>query len=149
MVPLGRLYSPLLKLAFEKKINPSFSYLIENDTYFGIYSNFGRLASAFHLAGRYYYNQDKKIREGRSANNFSANYLSIQGSNLVMLGYKTSYIKPHLDLLYGIQRRLGKYVVLDSNFGVAYFPSGYGITYEHTGNNKLAVTATFSIGLGL
>lgn len=82
------------------------------------------------VAGRYYYNLPNRIRKGKSANNFSANYLSLAlgGSagrhslDTPFHYYETDGTALRLDgaLLYGLQRRLGRYGFVDFNFGVPF-----------------------------
>lgn len=82
------------------------------------------------VAGRYYYNLQNRIRKGKSANNFSANYLSLAlGGSVGQRSYDSPFnyfqnagVPVRLDgaVLYGLQRRLGRYGFVDFNFGVPF-----------------------------
>ena len=81
------------------------------------------------LAARYYYNLRRRIRKGKSANNFSTNYLSLAlGSSVgrqsteTPFNYYNAGAAVRLDgaLLYGLQRRLGRYGFVDFSFGVPF-----------------------------
>jgi len=85
------------------------------------------------LGGRYYYNLPEKIWEGKSANNLSANYFSLQ-----LTSYAFGRIIPIVEPLFGIQRRLGHLFYIDGNIGAAF---GYG--------NRTELTINLDFGLGL
>ena len=82
------------------------------------------------VAGRYYYNLPRRIRKGKSANNFSANYLSLalggsagrHSTDTPFHQYETENVPLRLDgaILYGLQRRLGRYGFVDFNFGIPF-----------------------------
>lgn len=76
------------------------------------------------MAGRYYYNLNRRIRKSKSASNFSANYLSLAlGSGVGRQSQETPFFDyqyggrvARLDaaLIYGLQRRLGRYGFIDA-----------------------------------
>jgi len=80
------------------------------------------------VAARYYYNLNKRIRKGKSASNFSANYLSLAlGTGVGRQGYSTPFtsggprgeaLRASAALFYGLQRRLGRYGFFDLNVGL-------------------------------
>ncbi|QJX47324.1 hypothetical protein HMJ29_10390 [Hymenobacter taeanensis] len=132
-----RRFSYGVYLIYERKITPAFALLAElnpgsqpvfryvNDpatmTLQRYNARYFRLGTQ--VAGRYYYNLSKRMQEGKSANNFSANYFSAQ------LGTNTSYTPfnenqhynastPALSARYGLQRRLGPYGFVDANLGL-------------------------------
>ena len=80
------------------------------------------------LAGRFYYNLDQRIRKGKSASNFSANYLSVAvGNGFGRRAHETPFyyyqsskpiVRADLAVLYGLQRRLGQYGFVDFNVGI-------------------------------
>lgn len=82
------------------------------------------------VAGRYYYNLPRRVRKGKSANNFSANYLSLTlGGSAGTRSTDTPYHHYEVDgtpvrldgaVLYGLQRRLGRYGFVDFNVGVPF-----------------------------
>jgi hypothetical protein len=131
------------KLGVERKLSPSFS--IEIDVarvskvplteaglidYSNFYSSNGDKRWATSAELRWYYDMAKRIRKGKSSNNFSGNYLSLryerlwQNENSVATGlsgtngkwntdYFGSYYHSQLSLNYGIQRRFFRYGLID------------------------------------
>jgi hypothetical protein len=94
--------------AFERKMATEWSYLVGGGISLG--PN-GRLDAAV----RYYYGLNHRIKRGKSVNNFSANYFSIQGSGV----YDTNF-ESRAHLLYGVQRRINKWLFIDVNAGAYY-----------------------------
>jgi hypothetical protein len=121
-------------LIYERKVRTAWSVMGEVSPEFIRFRNdeTASLRNSFavrsQLAGRYYYNLNRRIRKGKSASNFSANYLSLAlGSSIGKQAQETPYYRynhggpvARLDaaLLYGLQRRLGHYGFVDFNFGV-------------------------------
>lgn len=126
-----------LHLAYERKLrHPAWSVLAEVSPALTRYNSDANPDGRQHLtlrsqvAGRYYYNQEKRLRQGRNARNFSANYLSVAlGAGLGQDAHETSFfsydnrgrrfVAPDLALLWGWQRRLGRYGFVDANVGAA------------------------------
>jgi hypothetical protein len=108
------------------------------------------------VAGRYYYNLMPRIRKGKSASNFSANYLSLGlGAGFGRCSdedpYRTTNIgrpvRLSAALLYGIQRRIGRYGFVDFNFG---FPIPIVPERESSGLGlHISLITTLRIGLAL
>jgi hypothetical protein len=126
-------------IGYEQKIKPAFSVLaevqhtLENKN--PIHDN---PKYSLNVGARYYYNIAKRIRKGKSANNFSANYLSIYQQNGFLKVNDDFQYQSTLNFLYGIQRRIGKYGYVD--FGV-------GPAWEHTSKtSNLTLNLLFSIG---
>ncbi|AXE18121.1 hypothetical protein DR864_10420 [Runella rosea] len=131
------------RLGVERKLSPSFS--IEIDVarvskvplteaglidYSYYYTSSGNRCWATSAELRWYYDMAKRIRKGKSSNNFSGNYLSLryerlwQNENSVATGlsgtngkwntdYFGSYYHSQLSLNYGIQRRFFRYGLID------------------------------------
>ena len=137
----------------EKKISVPFSVLAQfrlpltqwgRDDYWGV-----------DVAVRYYYSLRRRIRKGKSANNLSANYFSIQMDNTwpdgsdfvvqalqpVVVETRVSYIR-QFSLLYGVQRRLGRLAYIDFNVGGSYQPEGRVVNNR----NRLFLDFNFAIG---
>ncbi|HEX8425895.1 hypothetical protein [Hymenobacter sp.] len=103
------------------------------------------------LAGRFYYNLDQRIRKGKSASNFSANYLSLAVGNGFGRGahetpfyyYESSkpIVRADMAILYGLQRRIGQYGFVDFNVGIC--------TKLAPEINDFGFTATLRLGLAL
>jgi hypothetical protein len=143
-------------LVYERKLSPSFSMLISNLNYF----NLGILHQTpldstwlFNTTGlgfRYYHSQKKRIAEGKTANNFSDNYIGFHANNLFAITYNfpkgpKEFSKPTLDIIYGIQRRIGKFGYFDVNLGVRYDQINY-VKKQH--KLPLDLITNFAIGLG-
>ncbi|RTQ50802.1 hypothetical protein EJV47_09280 [Hymenobacter gummosus] len=125
-----------LHLAYERKLGTAWSVMGEvSPDIFNYYRRDtvdGRahtvLTGRVQVAGRYYYNLNRRIRRGRSASNFSANYVGLGlGAGLG----KHSHLSPFYNyvnlgkpvrvtgmLQYGLQRRLGQYGFVDFNCGL-------------------------------
>lgn len=80
------------------------------------------------LAGRYYHNLERRLRQGRSTAGFSANYIGLALGLGVGAGPSETPFHllkdgrgPATDaaLLYGLQRRLGRYGFADVNVGLS------------------------------
>ncbi|MGB3849556.1 MAG: hypothetical protein WA958_06275 [Tunicatimonas sp.] len=130
--------------AVEKKLNVPFSVLAQyrmgmngwRNNYVGV-----------DIAARYYYSLPRRIRQGKSANNLSANYFSVQldntwegsGNTLTGPGGLTyadgqALYSNRVLLVYGIQRRLGRHGYVDFNLGGSYW-SRREFTYIGLGGN--------------
>jgi hypothetical protein len=80
------------------------------------------------LAGRYYYNLERRLRRGHRTVGFSANYFALalglglsQGPSETPFHLLTDGTGPATDaaLLYGVQRRLGRFGFVDATMGVS------------------------------
>lgn len=82
------------------------------------------------LAGRYYYNREQRLLRGRRIGSFSSNYLALAlGAGLGRRAHETPFflyfdnggplVSTDLALLWGLQRRLGRYGFIDANAGFA------------------------------
>jgi hypothetical protein len=145
-------------LAYERKLSPSFSAIIFNVNYFGLgilHQTSLDSTTLFNTTGlgvRYYHCQKRRIAEGKTANNFSDNYFAFQVNNLFDITYnfpKANYpkqlSKPTIDMLYGVQRRIGKFGYFDINFGVRYDQINY-VKKQH--KLPIDLISNFAIGLG-
>ncbi|SNR69551.1 hypothetical protein [Hymenobacter mucosus] len=154
-----------LNLIYEQKVRPQWSVLAELSPEFvryrealhGPVTNGVVLASQ--VAGRYYYNLNKRIRLGKSANNFSANYFSLAlGTSYGKRGYGTPLttndnllrgdaVRASIAALYGIQRRLGRYGFVDVYAGLPLplIPKVGPLA----GNNNFRLLLDLRLGLAL
>jgi len=121
-------------LIYEQKLRPDFSVMTELSPDFTRFRRFkdGPIRRSFsvrsQVAGRFYYNLNERIRKGKSASNFSANYLSVAlGTGFGRYSRETPFydyettkpiVRADMALLYGLQRRLGQYGFVDFNIGV-------------------------------
>lgn len=127
-------------ISYERKFkkSPSFSFLIQPEGRVDI--NYPTAEYYFESIGlrlgiRDYYNINRRIRKGKSANNFSANYISLE--TFTSYYFKYRQVIPQIAAIYGIQRKISKHGYVDFNFG-----PGFNMvilkTYPH-----------LSLGLGL
>lgn len=128
----------VLNIGIEQKLSPSFS--IDS-----------RMATEYHLAlapgsvqahgwdgtigldigPRYYYNLRRRMWASRNANNLSANYLSLVATTRLVFPRSDPRIvaplgnfyfhKVSVSPVYGIQRRIGKWMYLDVQAGLRFF----------------------------
>lgn len=176
----------------ERKIHPAWSILAGLD-YSLQYSLLSRLTVPFDRYGdgrltdedrifqasiyakigaRYYYAMARRIRQGKSANNFSGNYLGLQVAKALSVRqishlYDTgtgqsvgtqnsnnaySYEAPLLGLMWGMQRRLGSRGYFDVNVGPELtLPQRYESFIQFKNNSNrfgAALRVNASIGLG-
>ena len=155
-------------LIYERKLGTAWSVLGEVSPDFVRYRAAGTnqlrngLAARAQLAGRYYYNLNQRIRKGKSASNFSANYLSLAlGSGLgrpaqetPFFGYNYGGPVARLDaaVLYGLQRRLGRYGFVDFNFGFPFHLTHPDLSqpdpYANTTNINIMLLLRIGLALG-
>jgi hypothetical protein len=123
-------------IAYERKLrDPAWSVLAEISPALARYrpefsaTTRPSLSVRAQAAGRYYYNRESRLRRGRSVGNFSANYVSVAvGAGLGKESHETpfffyqnterQFLTADVALLYGLQRRLGRYGFADANVGV-------------------------------
>ena len=115
-------------IIYERKVGrPAWSVMGEVSPSYLHYAG-NHLTVRTQLAGRYYYNLERRIRQGRNAGNFSANYLSVAlGAGIGHFSDMPFYLYPingrwvcgQAALLYGVQRRLGHHGFFDVNIGLA------------------------------
>ena len=113
----------LYKISLEKKINPSWSFEIESGLRWSyLYTPSVKVSfltiDYLKLGTRYYYNLQHKIAKGKSANNFSSDYITLHanmGNVFVPRGNGTGIFAG-----YGIQRRIGRKGYIDVSFGPLY-----------------------------
>ena len=82
---MGNVYVPGFSttVVFEKKIRPHLSYYLENKLTTAIlkttpFSESYVYTNTFGVGGKNYFNMNKRIRNGKSANNFSGEYYAFQ-----------------------------------------------------------------------
>ena len=126
-----------IRLAFERKFKPEWSWIVAFDAQV----NRNEVAEYRYRGGvRYYFNMQKRILKGKSANNFSANYLSPRVSYRRKPGDDEGQLS--VDLLFGIQRRLWEYGFVDFDIGI----ENPIVPFE---SNEFGIDFTTSITLGI
>nr|GFC31776.1 hypothetical protein [Tanacetum cinerariifolium] len=117
-------HRPLLLLGAGLLVGPAFGAAAQ------AVSDTTRLHYSEEAAGRYYYNRERRVLQGKNVGNFSANYLSVAlGAGLGREAHETpnflyrndsrQFATADVALLYGLQRRLGRRGFVDANAGVA------------------------------
>lgn len=122
------------------------------------------------LGARYYYAMVKRVKEGRSANNFSGNYVSFQVERYLVDKQRTSYYdlvtgdsrtglntyvnkRPVFSVFWGFQRRLGRLGYVDLSAGPSFRPTreqfAPSSTFKQVTTGKsLSLQINAIIGLG-
>lgn len=146
---VGAVYGLQTELGVEHKLMPALSVLASLRTHYGHMGNqFDEVTMRGTLAGRWYYAQNRRMRTGKSANNFSNQYLTLQASQHI-LSRKRMKQTGEVESLdadnwvgigFGVQRRLGRFGYLDWTIGPAYAVSR---------PNRFVLSASVYIGLGL
>lgn len=159
----------LLNVGLERKLGASFSL----DT---------RVATAYHLSlgkvqaqawdgtigldigPRYYYNLRRRMWKSRNADNLSANYVSLVATTgLVFPRIDPRIVEPlgnfyfhkvSVSPVYGIQRRIGKWMYLDVQTGLRFFRQestlsthGLIISTPHMDHWKISTFSTVRFGV--
>lgn len=161
----------LVNLGLEQKLSPSFSidgrlgaayYLSLNGKNTHIPSWDGTIG--LDIAPRYYYNLRKRMRNSQNANNLSANYLSVIGSTQLMFRRTDPrFVEPlgnyyfrglSITPVYGIQRRIGKWMYVDAQAGFRFFNTendlsthGLIISTPHLESWKVSTFSTIRFGV--
>jgi len=136
-----------VSLAYEHKISPAFSILVDTRYEVPEFKEYTLIEGM-----RYYYNMPRRIRQGKAANNFSGNYISLQHENNFVKSNGSGFIyAPTLDLLYGFQRRLWRYDYMDFSVGLTWRGniSQYDYSSNVIGRYRLVPTANFAIGFAI
>lgn len=119
---------------------PSISYSTIGPSWSGSYS----------FEPRYYYNLKKRIAYGKSANNLSANYISLlNGFNFYENDGDWRGSKRHTGLVYGIQRRLVKNGFFDVNAGIAKVHDGTFVDGLFPRSSGLFLLLNFKVGYAI
>ncbi len=150
---VGPAYGVSTQVDIERKLIPAVSVMVSLHTN---YTHLGNLSDEVTmrgvLAGRWYYAQNRRMRAGLSANNFSNQYLMLQTSRSLLsrtrlLATGESYglkANDYVSLGYGSQRRLGRFGYIDLNVG-----PGYLLNNRTDQSSRFTINVSFSVGLGL
>ncbi|HEV7380104.1 MAG TPA: hypothetical protein VGN64_09940 [Dyadobacter sp.] len=105
----------------------------------------GNLAASFQ--GRWYFDMNRRIAEGRSANNFSGNYLAVIAENNWDDYYSN---RMRLGVEFGMQRRFLNNGVLDFAAGVYYHdnPYNYANVYRKINDFEISTRTTLGFAFG-
>lgn len=147
-----------LHLAYERRLGRAFSVQAEASPALVHVRGVGeadiqaRLGLRAQLQGRYYYNQERRRRLGHRTAGFSANYFALA----VGSGLRTGQVREtpfyllgnvprgaaDLALLYGVQRRLGRYGFVDASVGATALVTSGGV-------DNVALNGSLRLGLAL
>lgn len=127
----------VLRLSVERKFKPEWSWIVSFE---GQASRNEFTELRYRGGARYYFNMNKRILKGKSANNFSANYLSLRANYKRRPPDQDNQFS--IDMLFGIQRRLWKYGYVDFDIGFENVISPFE-------TNTAGVDFTASIQLGI
>lgn len=136
---------------------------IQYRSYSGIYTMFNSngisatpysvgpyLSGSYSFEPRYYYNLRKRIAFGKSANNLSANYVSLlNGFNFYENEGDWRGSKRHTGLVYGVQRRLVKNGFFDVNAGIAKVHDGTFVDGLFPRSSGLFLLLNFKVGYAI
>jgi hypothetical protein len=107
-------------------------------------------SGSYSFEPRYYYNLKKRIAYGKSANNLSANYVSLVNG---LLFYKNeggwTGSQKHTALIYGVQRRLVKNGFFDVNAGIAKVHDGTFVDGLFPRSSGLFLLLNFKVGYAI
>ena len=152
--PEGFLKDPKLVLDFynERSLSDKSAFKSEFSLYGGFrsgaiydYKKQYFLYPVFNIEPKYYYNIDKRAKEGKNIKNNGANYLSVSVSYIpdwfVISNYKVGNVKNRVRVIptFGIRRNFGDNFNYEFNAGV-----GYGYTFDKGKSNSYT-----AIDLGL
>ncbi len=133
----GTIINNVLRVGFEKKYKPDWSWFTRAKL-----RAENRDIDRFTISGgiRYYYNLNRRILKGKSANNFSANYLALEPAVKFLDDFQDSRFT--IRTVYGIQRRLWKRGYLD-------FDIGLESVFNRRGRTSAGLEFTSSLEIGI
>lgn len=137
-------FNSSLHLGYEFKFLPSFSLAIAGHfPYFGTNIPLAGTLSATVMDAqiRWFYDMRKRIKSGRSANNFSGNYVAI---NYTVPG--TYQFSPHMGIKLGFQRRFLNSGFMD--FAIALQQEVLSFDFSMKQNLTLSSQASFGFAFG-
>ncbi|WP_080059623.1 hypothetical protein [Spirosoma aerolatum] len=136
------------EVAVEQKLTPAFSILISVRSYYRrLAKTLTEASVSGEVAGRWYFVMNRRIRQGKSANNFSGQYLTL---HLIKPLWASNSLDPPasglthawLGVGLGTQRRLSRFGYLDANIGPGY-------TIRSLNPMPVGIQASILIGFGL
>lgn len=155
-----------LHLAHERKLGAVWAVLAEVSPYLLDYAPAGSaaglvLCARAQVAGRYYYNLNRRLRLGKPAGNFAGNYFAVAvGGGFGRQAHETAFFffpesgpfaRADVAVLYGLQRRLGRVGFADFNVGIPFALSAGAATstfYPGFSGPTLAVNLRVGLCLG-
>lgn len=117
----------LIDVAYEQKFKPNWSWIV-GSSYSADRAMYREVVA--YGGGRYYYNMNRRILKGKSANNFSANYIGSTANYGRRFHSDDSQVT--WNLVYGIQRRVGRRGFFDFTVGLENIFDAYKDREEGT-----------------
>lgn len=126
-----RAYDVILEISVEHKFSPLVSFNLKAKNNFGNrgFDSDGNLYPDFDVKPfynvdispeiRFYLGMNKGIKKGKRVNNFNGKFIAVQFDELINIGRK-NIKRPKINLLFGIQQRLGKFGYIDFMLGPSY-----------------------------
>jgi hypothetical protein len=142
----------------EQKVAPAWSVGASYAVFHSRNPSIERVQTEGIFYGRWYYRMSRRLREGKRANNLSGNYLMFRFSTPIYAHYQIrnptfqpdgdpNAMRSTIGLMWGMQRRLGKWGYLDFHTGIA---RGWGdINPLFPFPNRLLFGLRMMLGLGL
>jgi hypothetical protein len=104
-------------------------------------------SAALGIGGRYYYNQAGRARHNRPHGAFVGNYLGAElHTEMLRRPGLSNEVVPAFNVLWGMQRRLGRNFLFDFNAGVGLMPRR---SDSHIGYSNGSVNVSTQLNLGL
>ncbi|MEQ9426541.1 MAG: hypothetical protein RJQ09_19115 [Cyclobacteriaceae bacterium] len=127
----------LINLAYEQKIKPNWSWVV-GSAFIADRADHREIREEGGI--RYYYNMQRRMLKGKSANNFSANYISSGFAYGHQFHENDNQILWRI--MYGIQRRTGKRGFFDLEMGFEH-----GLVEFNDREDRFTLEITFKWGL--
>lgn len=134
-------------------------FSVRQPTYFG--ERYPRIPTgALSLGGRYYYNQAGRAQSNRAHGAFVGNYLAAElhtemghdyqpeGLFIPAGGYTLRrYYVPTVNLLWGMQRRLGHHFLFDANAGIGISNTRSNLNFVGFSSQSVNLSGQFNLGI--
>ena len=144
-VSVGAEYSLSRRFTLYGQLDTDFRLSSQN-TFYGD-QHFVIPTGALGVGVRYYYNQAGRERQNRPHGTFVGNYLGLEAHTELRQRYGVrNDVAPGLNLLWGMQRRLGRNFLFDFNAGAGLTPyrSDTNVGYSTSGLN---ITTQLNLGV--
>jgi|GEM_PF-2737817 len=158
-----------LSFGAEYALSSRFTLYSQLDTDFGVPTYKGYYegnvvvpTAALGIGARYYYNQAGRARHNRAHGSFVGNYLAAEAhlemqQRVYYNGYSPvlqhnsydthSYYAPSLNLVWGMQRRLGRSFLFDFNAGLGLGASRSDLNFGGYSSGALNLSTQFNLGI--
>ena len=146
-------------------LSPKFTLYGQLDTDFAVRQSTAFLGersplvptAALGLGGRYYYNQAKRAQQNRAHGAFVGNYLAAEIHTEMGHRYKSGGLAvptelqrefvPTLNLLWGMQRRLGRNFLLDASAGIGVGATRSDLNFGGFSSGPINLSTQLNLGI--